>query len=166
METRTALVAVIISVAAATAQAQVTTTGFPSFQTTSATIYPCEDKSECMVKVLVDVSTGKCTYTVPDFIDRHPSHPKQKIVWEISSLTANYEVQFGNNDLKAKPGIEVQVGKDDVDDDTNGKKVHKKMIKKQTVAVLLYDIHAEFKATDAASWTRCDPKGPAIINRG
>ena len=140
--------------------------GVPAFGESSTwTVLSCPDTPECPVPVAISIVSGKCQYAVYDIIDRHPNQKKQELVWMVSTPTTGYEVQFGNANL-TKPGIEMRLGKADLNDKKNEKKEHRKKFKKQDTLFITYDIHAEFKKTADSDFIPCDDKGPAIINRG
>lgn len=157
-----ALCALVVSFAA---HAKSLILGYPPHGSTTATILPCPHNDTCEVTVEVTITESKCAFNVKDFIDRHPERKQQEIVWKLTTTTPNVEVQFGNNNL-AVPGIVLGFGASDMDNKKNDKKEHIKKFKKQDFPIVLYDIVAEFKKTGDASWTPCDKKGPAIINRG
>jgi hypothetical protein len=142
--------------------------GVPNFGEKSAwTVFSCPDAGDCPVPVEISIVNEKCQYVVYDVIDRHPNQKKQELVWILSTPTTGYEVRFGNANL-TKPGIEIRLGKGDMDDKKNDKKEHRKKFKKQDTLFITYDIHAEFRRTTDTDkdFTPCDDKGPAIINRG
>ena len=140
--------------------------GVPAFgESTSWTVLSCPDASECTVPVTIFVVNDKCQYVVPNIVDRNPNQNKQELVWQLTSPTTGYDVQFGNTNL-TKPGIEIRLGIGDFDDKKNEKKEHRKKFKQQGTLFITYDIHAEFKKTADLNFTPCDDKGPAIINRG
>ena len=145
---------------------RLTLLGVPDFGERPAwTVLSCPDASECLVPVAISIVNGKCQYAVYDIIDRNPNQKKQELVWTVSTPTTGYDMRFGNANL-TKPGIEMRLGKDDLDDKKNDYKEHRKKFKKQDTLFITYDIHAEFKKTADSDFTPCDDKGPAIINRG
>lgn len=134
-------------------------------QETTWRVYTCPDTSQCAVDIKVkSLAPNNCQIDVVVFIDRNEHQKKQEIVWNIVDL-AGYDVQFTG------AGIDMKQGAGDMDVPSKGKKQHKQKVKKQDPdrTFLTYDILLEYRATGAPSgtpYTPCDPKGPAIVNRG
>ena len=131
---------------------------------TTWSVYTCPDKAQCQVTVKISIVSGDCVFSVEDFIDRHENRKRQEIVWNLISNTTGYDVEF------ADAGISMTFGSNDVDEGASEKKSHSKKIKQQDNRLLLYDILAKYKNSRdqdlPGNWTRCEPKGPAIVNRG
>jgi hypothetical protein len=126
--------------------------------TTTWNVYTCPNAGDCTVNVDVSIDPLKgCETTAVDFVD---SNPGQTIVWVLGRVPAGYEVQFKD------PGIVMTEGGQDVDDVTHDKKEHRKRVKRKSQTFLLYDILVEYRSNNAAGFTACPPKGPAIVNRG
>ena len=154
--------------------------------TTPWTVWSCPEKGDCEVHVTVTPTPDKpkqgdtyCTFTVPDFIDRHPKNKKQQINLILTSPT-DWTVQFGH--AKAgKPGITIERGSDNVDHKIKDKDKQGLKIKDKTETFILYSMRVEYKRSDSTGeFTPCtykgqnsdgdpedqDNKGPGIVNRG
>jgi hypothetical protein len=132
-----------------------------------ATVYQCPDKPRCEVQVNVTVSEQGCDVKSVNFIDLHPKRKRQKIVWNlVNKSDGSFELAFVDE------GIYETRGSKDLDEDHDKSagifplKTRSLKRKHMSRDFLTYDILLQYRKSGTSEWLECDPKGPAIVNRG
>ena len=154
--------------------------------TTPWTVWSCPEKGDCDVSVTVTPTPDKprqgdtyCTFTLPDFIDRHPKNKNQQINLMFAPSTV-WTVQFGHAKT-GKPGITIVRGSNSVDHKIKDKDKQGLKIRDTAETFILYTVRVEYKRSASTDeFTPCtykgqslngdpedqDGKGPGIVNRG